>query len=61
MPYLEARVERYYTREKAGIKILIGTSICIIGASLDETSLMSTVVQNDGIIAIKRYLSRGTL
>lgn len=30
-----------------GIKILIGTSICIIGASPDETSLMSTVAQDD--------------
>lgn len=30
-----------------GIKILIGTSICIIGASLDETSLVSTVTQHD--------------
>lgn len=47
MSYLEARVERYYTRGKVGIKILIGTSICIIGASVDETSLMSTVAQHD--------------
>lgn len=38
------------------IKILIDTSIYIIGASLDETSPMFTVVQNDGIIATKRYL-----
>lgn len=56
MPYLEARAERYYTGEKVGIKILIGMSICIIGASLDETSLMPTVVQHDDIIAMKRYL-----
>lgn len=38
-----------------GIKILIGTSICIIGANLDETSLMSSVAHMTyGIINIKR-------
>jgi len=36
-----------YKMEKVGIKILIGTSICIIGASLDETSVVSTVTQCD--------------
>jgi len=30
-----------------GIKILIGASICIIGAGFDETSLVSTVAQRD--------------
>ena len=36
-----------YEKEKVRIKILIGMSICIIGASLDETSLVSTVTQRD--------------
>jgi len=36
-----------YKMEKVGIKILIGTLICIIGASLDETSVVSTVTQCD--------------
>lgn len=45
-PSRETRVE-IHKREKVGIKILIGTSICIIGASLDETSLVSTVTQHD--------------
>lgn len=33
---MEARI---LGREKVGIKILIGTPICIIGPGLDETSL----------------------
>lgn len=32
---------------EVGIKILIGTTICIIGASLDETSPVPTVAQRD--------------
>lgn len=45
---LKARArEKLHEGEKVGIKILIGTPICIIGESPDETSPVPTVAQPD--------------
>lgn len=42
----ETRARAREMEDKVGIKILIGTSICIIGAGLDETSPVPTVAHS---------------